>query len=71
MVPLNPPVGVPPECVGDGLWKLPDGSLPVDPPIGALTGPPPVPAPGCEGDGSSVVRVVVGTVAPVLVGPDG
>ena len=60
MVPVDPPVRVPP------------GEDPDDPPTGALSGPPPVPAPGCVDDGISVVRVVAkGTPDEGFAGVDG
>ena len=39
------------------LVRVPPGEIPDDPPAGALNGPPPVPPPECEDDGTSVVRV--------------
>ena len=60
MVPVDPPVRVPP------------GEVPDDPPTGALNGPPPVPVPGCEDDGTCVVRVVAeGTPDEGFAGADG
>jgi hypothetical protein len=40
------------------LVRVPPGEIPDDPPTGALNGPPTVPSPECEDDGTSVVRVV-------------